>query len=84
MWPRVTWEQFARATKFLAGMTWATLELWQWGARWESLAFIGSVIAGTEATQLYARLRSIEQGGSTPTVSSSPPPLSASDSSPPG
>lgn len=84
MWRRLTWEQFARAVKFLAGIVWATLELWLWGGRGVPLAFIASVIAGTEATQLYVRLRSIEQHGSSPTVSTSPPPLSASESSSPG
>jgi hypothetical protein len=84
VWRRLTWEQFARATKFLAAIAWATLELWQWGARGEALAFITSVIGLSEAGQLYLRLRSEEQRGSSPIENSSPPSLSASDSSSPG
>jgi hypothetical protein len=71
VWKRLTWEQFARATKFLAGITWGTLELWLWGARPGSLAFIGAVIGVTAAGQLYLRIRSVER--SSPTENSSQP-----------
>lgn len=57
MWRWITWEQFARSAKFLVGIAWGTLELWQWGARPASLAFVATVIGVTEASQLYARLR---------------------------
>lgn len=57
MWRRITWEQFARATKFLVALIWGTMELWLWGGRPAPLAFIGAIIAGTEATQLWFKLR---------------------------
>lgn len=53
MW---TWEQFARATKFLVGLGWGTMELWQWGARPASLMFVAAVIGVTETGQLLHRL----------------------------
>jgi hypothetical protein len=54
---RITWEQFARAVKLLVALAWGTLELWQWGARPSSLAFIGTILVGTEGTQLWLKLR---------------------------
>jgi hypothetical protein len=56
----VTWEQFERAAKFVAGITWATLELWLWGGRAGPLAFIGAVIGVTEAGRLYQKIRAVE------------------------
>ncbi len=57
MWRRITWGQFARATKFFVGLTWGTLELWQWGARPQALGFIGGMIITTEAGQVLIYLR---------------------------
>lgn len=56
---RITWEQFARATKLAVAVSWGTLELWQWGGRPYPLAFIGAVLAGTEGAQLWVKLRSL-------------------------
>lgn len=57
MWHRITWEQFARATKLMVAIGWATMELWQWGARPAALLFVASVLGVTEGSQLYARLK---------------------------
>ena len=60
MWRRLSWEQFERASKFLVGITWGTLELWLWGGRPVPLAFIGTVIGVTEAGRLYQKIRAAE------------------------
>jgi len=59
VWGRLTWEQFARASKLMVGFGWGSLELWQWGGRPYPLAFIGAVLAGTEGAQLWVRLRGL-------------------------
>lgn len=59
MWRRLTWEQFARGTKFFVGLTWGTLELALWGGRLGPLAFIGAVIAGTEGGLLYRKVKEL-------------------------
>lgn len=58
---RITWEQFARAAKFLVGLVWGTMELWLWGGRAVPLAFIGAIIAGTEATQAWLKIRALAE-----------------------
>lgn len=60
MWRRVTWEQFERATKFLVGIVWGSLELWLWGGRAIPLAFIGTVIGVSEAGRLYQKIRAVD------------------------
>ena len=57
MWRRVTWEQFARAAKFLIAIAWGSLELALWGARPQALGFIGGLILTTEAGQALLHLR---------------------------
>jgi hypothetical protein len=51
VWPP-TWEQSERAAKFVIGVTWASLELAFWGARPSALAFITTVLAGSEVIKL--------------------------------
>lgn len=54
MW-QFKWVQFERAAKFIGGMTFAYLELSLWGARPAALAFIGTVLAGSEALKLVRK-----------------------------
>jgi hypothetical protein len=61
VWPRITWTQFERATKFLAGLVWGTLELALWGGRLVPLLFIGAVWGLTELGHAFARLREVSQ-----------------------
>lgn len=57
MWRRITWEQFARATKFFVAIGWGSAELAFWGARPQALGFIGGMIVTTEAGQVLLYLR---------------------------
>lgn len=57
--PRITWEQFARAAKFLVAIAWGTCEMAFWGGRAGPLAFIGLVLTGTESRQAWLKVRSI-------------------------
>ena len=66
MWRRITWEQFARSTKFLTALTWATLELASWGARPQALGFIGAMIVTTEAGQAISGVRRLLAAGDEP------------------
>jgi hypothetical protein len=62
----LTWTQVERATKHFAGLTFAGLELWRWGARPAALTFITTVLVGTEAARLIAGSRTSSDGSTVP------------------
>jgi hypothetical protein len=74
----MTWTQFERAAKFIAGLVWATIEI-QGQGRLEVFAFILSVWGLTEAPRVLRMLLELKAGGgdSGDTATDSPPAPSA-------